>query len=148
MSCPAGTYSAAGADSCVACDAGTYAAVGTDKCTPCIAGTYSNPERTQCLSCAAGKFSVEAASACTLCEAGTYAAAGKADECTRCGDEDRYHSRDCSAAGTSMYYLNPSPCTVAGTFPNYEGTGRTLRCIEVEGTGELFDVLDLAFNRK
>jgi hypothetical protein len=41
-----------------------------------------------------------------------------------------------------MYYLNPSPCTVAGTFPNYEGTGRTLRCIELPN-GELFDVLEV-----
>ena len=83
LSCPAGTYSSAGATSCTSClTTGVEACNSiTGKATSCKAGYgYSNGS---CSICAAGKYSAGGTAGCSTCPAGTYSAAG-ASGCTSC----------------------------------------------------------------
>ena len=57
ISCPPGTYSAAGAAACSICPQGTYSAGGSKSCTPCLAGTCSGSQAGGCSACLAGSYS-------------------------------------------------------------------------------------------
>ena len=109
QSCPAGTWSAAGASQCTECAAGTYTPdPGAASCTPCDAGTYSTAtgadSASTCTECTAGTYSSEPGSTtCQGCAEGFYASGSANQACTACG------------AGTSSSAVNATSadtCTV------------------------------------
>lgn len=63
--CPAGSFSTAGASTCTLCPAGTYSpttsAISVDECIGCDTGTYSTalgaPDEGACVACEAGTYS-------------------------------------------------------------------------------------------
>ncbi|MBN2779554.1 MAG: hypothetical protein JXQ74_00595 [Alphaproteobacteria bacterium] len=94
--CPAGTYSAAGASSCSACPTGQTSAAEASSCSAitCPAGKYLSGS--SCLSCAAGTYSTATSNTCSACPTGQTSAAG---------------ASSCSAiACPSGKYLSGSSC--------------------------------------
>jgi len=80
--CSAGTYGPARCQTaCTTCPAGTYSSAGANSCTPCPAGTYSTAGKSTCTTCPAGTTSGPGASACAPCPAGTYLSAGNCLPC-------------------------------------------------------------------
>ena len=97
--CPIGTYSLAGASSCITCTSGTFAQSagstqcstcasgwvsvdGSGTCTKCLAGTYANGN--VCSNCPFGTISAsDAAVSCANCLAGTFSLEGKTT-CSTC----------------------------------------------------------------
>jgi len=81
--CPANTYSKAGAKSCTNCPAGQYSKPGAGGCTKCPAGQFNGKARGSCQQCPAGTFSGPGAASCTSCPAGHFSRTG-ASACSPC----------------------------------------------------------------
>ena len=80
--CGKGTYSSAGAPSCIDCSAGQHASqVESNSCTKCEAGRYADQEMSgTCKTCDNGKYSLIGSASCVDCPPGT-AGIG----CNKCG---------------------------------------------------------------
>lgn len=62
--CPAGSIPGA-KGACISCPGGSYAAAGATGCRPCAAGTYSAAGAAACIACAPGTSSPPGAASCT-----------------------------------------------------------------------------------
>jgi len=93
--CPAGSFSGAGASSCASCAPGTFSAAGASSCTACPAGTYNDVERS---------------GSCKSCPADTYNDEAGAKECKSCGEG--YTSSEGSSSADSCVLVDDSHCWV------------------------------------
>ena len=127
--CSIGTYSAAGASSCLLCSAGTYAsASGLPVCAACAAGTYQTGTgftlASDCSACGAGKYGTgtgfTGSASCLACGVGTYQAVTGVSSVAGCSA--------CSAGtyGTGTGLTVASDCTACGVGKYGTGTGLTL----------------------
>jgi hypothetical protein len=103
VQCPSGTFSAAGASSCLPCPAGSRCVNGI--ATLCSGGTFSGPNASTCSSCTGTNYSLAGASSCSTCLAGSYCLNGIIAPCT---------GTSFSAAGASSC----SPCPAGSRCAN------------------------------
>jgi len=119
--CPAGTYSAKGADTCTQCPAGYFSAPNSSQCSICEAGTYAARKASSiCTNCTAGTVSAEGARECSNCPAGRYAYDAAA-ACLICpaGRYSNERSTDCEYCPANTFSsIDSSACASCanGTF--------------------------------